>query len=357
MNQVHLYLSAEQRTSCIRALTTAQRWVQGDIGVFAELADEGILRDKDGKPLSLSQWSTIVEPALTEYANLVAGTIPGIILDVHDPATHPVAAMALQWRINWENVKVSRKCTTLAAMPVNMGLHKKANDCFDIYKNKITKNGTANATAALSVTGLTAMQVVEQCVIAKPVFKLSIDRIHVHSLMRVLDIYSRILMNQWEYVKELTDDRYEGRRNDWHDQVEKVVKTFKEPWTQYSMNASSGIYAQTIHADAGIVWNVQKGLRHWDMVQRTGYRHRGVSTDQPMRGEVWPFVDGDMSVDLSVIPVGGGIIYQGTSFFVVSSFFPDNKAERLSLASSYSPVSLLDSFAHMQANPGHAPVF
>lgn len=357
MNQVHLYLSAEQRTSCIRALHTAQRWVQGDVGVFAELADEGILRGKDGKPLPLSQWSTVVEPALTEYANLVAGTSPGIILDVHDPATHPVGAMALQWRTNWENVKVSQKCTTLAAMPVNMGLHKKANDVFDIYKNKMAKNGTATATAVRSMTDLTATQVVDQCVITKPVFKLSIDRSHVHSLMRILDIYSRILMNQWEYVKELTDDRYEGRRSDWHDQVAKVVKTFKEPWTQHSINASSGIYAETIHADARIVWNVQKGLRHWDMVQRTGYSQRGISTDQPMQSEVWPFVDGDMSADLSVIPEGGGIVHQGTSFFMVSRFFPENRVARTSLASSYSPVSLLDSLAHSHSNPGQAPTF
>lgn len=359
MSNVNVYLSAEQRTSCIRALNTTQRWVQGDVGVFAELADEGILKDKDGNPLSLSKWSTIVEPALTEYARLAAGTTPGTILDVHDPATHPVGALALQFRTQLENAKASLTCATMAAMPVDMALHKKENDVFDIYKSKTTKDSTRTPSLSLRMSGLTSMQVVEQCIITKPVFKFSIGRLHVHALMRMLDIYSRILMNQWETVKELTDDRYAGRRSDWHDRVEQTIKAFKQPWTQYSMNACSGIYSKTIHADADIVWNVQKGLRHWDMVQRNGYSHRGISTDMPMTHEVWPFVDSSMGADLSVIPVGGGIVYKSSLFFAVPTFVRDGRGPPalVSLASSYSPVSLLDALAHTQANPSQAQTF
>lgn len=354
MSQVHLYLSSEQRSACLLALHTTQRWVQGDVGVFAELADADILRDKDGKSLSLSKWSTIVEPALTEYACLAAGTTPGTVLDVHDPATHPLGAMAFQLQEQWGAVKVSRKCSTLAAMPTDMELHKTGDDAFDVYHKMMDKQ---TAVYTLKASGLNAGQVADQCSINKPIFKMTLDSSLVHPLMRVLDIHSRILMNQWEYLKELTEDLWETRRPNWHELVGASVRAFKEPWTKYSMNASSGIHSEKIHPNAMVVWNVQKALRHWEIVQRLGYSHRGVSSDSPMRGEQWPLVDGQASAGLTVLPVGGGIFHTGQSFVAVQSYTTHKTPPLASLALSYSPVSLLDALAYSQAHPAQAPTF
>jgi hypothetical protein len=218
---------------------------------------------------------------------------------------------------------------------------------------------TPNEAGALLLTGekLTAEQVVSLCPIHEPTFKLSLDGVKVHTLLRVLDIYSRVLMNQWEYLKELTDDRWDGRRADWHSRNEEAVKSFKEPWTGYSMNASSGIYGPAIHPDAQIVWNVQKAVRHWDCVQRLGYSFRGVSSDAPLRGDQWPMVDGDASAGLLVLPVGGGIIKEGERYYVVEKYTSTTSQAGPSLAVSYSPVSLLDSLAYNQAHPDNTPTF
>lgn len=351
MSQVHLYLSASQRESCLRALNTAQRWVQGDVGVFAELADAGFLRNKDGKNLSLSQWSTIVEPALTEYASLAAGTTPGVILDVHDPGVHPLGAVCLQLQQQWAATKMSKKHTTLAALPHDVEVQRTDTDEFDVYKRD------EKGVRRLDSAGLSAKDVAALGQVPGAVFKLSVEHAQVHALMRVLDIYSRILMNQWEYMKELTDDRWEHRRNDWHERVDEAVKSFKEPWTGYSVNASSGIHGQNIHPDAMVVWTVQKAVRHWEMVQRLGYSHRGVSSDAPTSGEAWPLVDGDASASLSILPVGGGILKQRDTFYAVQAYTSQANQAGPALASSYSPVSLLDALAYTQVNPGKAPTF
>ena len=350
MNQVHLYLSASQRESCVRALNTAQRWAQGDIGVFAELADAGFLRNKDGKHLSLSLWSTIVEPALTEYASLAAGTTPGAILELHDPATHPIAAICWQLQQHWAGTKVSRKCTTLAALPKDMDIHRTSVQKFDVYKR-------SKESCELTLQGATSKQVTTQCNIREPVFKLSVSHTDVHRLMRVLDVYSRILMNQWENLKELTDDRWEHRRNDWHERVEEAVKAFKPSWTGYSMNASSGIYSQNIHPEANVVFSVYKALRHWEMVHRLGYTHRGVSTDAPMRSDEWPFVDGDAGASLETLPVGGGLVYSAGHYHAVEAYKPTANPNGRTLAASYSPVSLLDALAYSQVHPEKTPNF
>ena len=351
MNLVHLYLSAGQRESCLRALNMAQRWTQGDVGVFAELADAGFLRNKDGKNLSLSQWSTIVEPALTDYASLAAGTTPGVILDVHDPGVHPLGAACLQLQQQWAAAKTSKKYTTLAALPDDIEVQRTDTDAFNVYKRD------DKGARKLDAAGLSAKNVAALGQVHGAVFKLSIEHAQVHTLIRVLDIYSRILMNQWEYIKELTDDRWDHRRNDWHERVEEAVKSFKEPWTGYSVNASSGIHGQNIHPDAMVVWTVQKAVRHWEMVQRLGYSHRGVSSDAPMSGDSWPLVDGDASADLLTLPVGGGVLKQKDTFYAVQAYTADGAQTGPALASSYSPVSLLDSLAYTQANPGKAPTF
>lgn len=350
MSQAHLYLSASQRESCLRALNTVQRWTQGDVGVFAELADAGFLRNKDGKNLSLSSWSTIVEPALTEYASLAAGTTPGVILGLHDPETHPLAAICWQLQQQWAAAKVSRKCTTLAALPDDMAIHRVAVQAFDVYKKE-------KDLFLLQSKELTPKQVIALCAISTPVFKLSVSQANVHRLMQTLDIYSRILMNQWEYVKELTDDRWQSRRDDWHERVEEAVKAFKQPWTGYSMNASSGIHGPNIHPEAGAVFTVYKALRHWEMVQRLGYTRHGVSTDAPMRGDAWPLVDGDVSVGLDVLPIGAGLVHVGGQYHVMEDYKFMAQPTGKALASSYSPVSLLDSLAYKQAHPDQAPTF
>lgn len=355
MNQVHLYLSETQRAGCLRALNTAQRWTQGDVGVFAELADEGFLRDKDGKNLSLSLWSTIVEPALTEYASLAAGTTPGVILDVHDPAVHPLGSFCMELQEQWKSVKPSKKHTTLAALPDGVQIHRIDENAFNVY-NIVRKSGVLGMGEMVG-KGLTEKEVAALGHIPEPVLKVAIDREKVHSFIRVVDVYSRILMNQWDTVKELTDDRWEHRRDNWHGQIEAAVKSFQEPWTGYSLHASSGIHSPNIHPEAKLVWTVQKAIRHWDIVQRLGYSSRGVSSDAPMRGDGWPFVDGDASAGLQMLPIGGGILKDGTLYYAVDSYTPGGSQVGLSLASSYSPVSLLDALAYVQKNLNQAPTF
>lgn len=354
MSLVHLYLTSEQRGSVLRAMVTMQRWVQGDVDVFAEMAEAGILRDMDGNPLSLSLWSTVVEPALSELASLTAGTAPGVVLDVHDPATHPIGAVAQTLHERLSGLKASKKHRTLAAFPQSMSLHKTGANAFDLH----TKTSTpSQGGTLLSASGLTSADVLEHCKTSGAVYKLSFEHKQVHKVLQLMDTYSRLLINQWEYLKELTDDRWEGRRSDWHSAVDHAVKTFKEPWTKYSMNASSGISNAKVHPDAQIVWAVLKSLRHWDMVQRCGYSHRGVSTDGPMRGEQWPLVDGDDSAALDVLPEGAGVIGVRDGFQCLKSYAgqPGQVDERL--ASSYSLVSLLDAVSYNSAHPEPTPTF
>lgn len=346
MSQVHLYLSADQRLACLRALRVAECWTRGDVGIFAQLADEGYLRDKNGKPLSLDKWSTLVEPALTEYMVLAAGTTAGSILDVHDPATHPLGAVAHGLQAQWLSVKASKKCTSLAAMPVGMEVHKTADNTFDIY----------TASAALAHRGIAAKDVVALCTIAKPVFKVALAHSDVHKFIAVLDKYSRMLMNQWEYLKELTEDRWDWKRTNWHECVDRTVRSFKQPWTGFDMNASSGIHGEKLHPDAQTTWEVQKAVRHWEMVQRLGYSHRGTSTDSPMRSEQWPLLDSSLDASLNVLPVGGGIVGHRDSFVAVQDYLQPPNA-RIGLASSYSPVSLLNALAYNQAHPGQQPTY
>ncbi len=347
MSQVNLYLSADQRLACLRALRFAECWARGDVSIFAQLADEGYLRDKDGKPLSLAKWSTLVEPALTEYMVLAAGATAGTVLDLHDPSTHPVGAMAHGLQAAWNSVKSSKKCASLSAMPLGMEVHKTAEDAFDVY----------TAPGVLAHSGIAAEDVVGLCTIAKPVFKVALAHSQVHRFMGVLDKYSRMLMNQWEYLKELTEDRWDWKRSHWHESVEGIVRSFKQPWTGFDMHASSGMYSDKLHPDALVVYGVQKAVRHWDMVQRLGYSHRGNATDSPTRSEQWPFLDSSIDASLSVLPVGAGIVGHRDSFVAVQEYLPKEPGARVGLASSYSPVSLLNALAYNQANPGQQPTY
>ena len=347
MNQVHLYLSAEQRLACMRALRMAECWTRGDASIFALMADEGYLRDKDGKPLSLSKWSTLVEPALTEYMVIAAGATAGIVSDVHDPSTHPLGAMSHGLQEAWTAVKVSKKCVSLAALPATMELHKTGPDTFNAY----------TAPGVVAHVGVSAKDILALCRIAQPIFKVSIERGNVHRFIDVLDKYSRLLMNQWEYLKELTEDRWDWRRSNWHDRVESTVRSFKQPWTGFDMNASSGIYSTKLHPDAQLVWSVQKAIRHWEMVQRLGYSNRGNATDAPMRDEKWPLVDSVCDAGLDALPVGGGIVRGRDTFVAVESYKAPDPLARVALASSYSPVSLLNALAYSQAHPGQQPIY
>lgn len=354
MSLVNVYLTAEQRGSVLRALNTMQRWAQGDVGVFAELAEKGILRDADGQPLSLSLWSTVVEPALSELASLVAGTTPGMILDVHDPSTDPVAAVAFALHTQLSGLKVSKKHRSLAAFGQSMDLHKTGVDAFDLYERA---PNTSKSGSVLRASGLTSKEVLATCTLPGPLFKLSFDQKDVHKVLGILDIYSRVLMGQWEYLKELTNLRWSDRRSDWHDLVEKAVKEFKAPWTKYSMNASSGISNPKIHPDATIVWNVLKAVRHWDMVHRCGYSHRGVATDAPMRDERWAMVDAQASAGLDSLPIGAGVVGTGQGFQCLEQYGGTPGKVDVRLASSYSLVSLLDAVAYAEKNPAQAPTF
>lgn len=337
---VNLYLTPEQLSACSRALTMAKSWAQGDVSVFLDMVMDGYLRDKNGDPLSLSQWSLLIEPSLTEYARLVVGSTPGVVADVYDPSVHPVARTAHSLLEAWALVKPSTN-TSLSAWPIGTSLHKKDSDLFDLHFNEGNK----------VEMGLNTATVLAQCKVPTDLIKISIDTLMIHQFMSVLDIYSRVLMNQWENLSELTEDRWRSQADVDFDAVRNIVGAFKTPWTGFDMNASSGIYNSKLHSDATVVWNVQRAVRHWDAVHRLGYSRTSTSTDGPMgRGESWPLVDSNASATLECLPIGGGIIGRAGFFTAVENFdaIPNTKV----LARSYSPVSLLDSLSYIQAHPG-----
>ena len=228
---LHLYLTTAERDACVKAFDMVTRWTCGDTSVFVDMVLDGRLVKKGGvHPLDLSSWSNVYEPLLSEYARLSVGSTPGMVLDVHDPATHPFAALALLWKKQFQSTPSGVKHTSFAAWPADMAVHKKADNVFDIY----TISGNH---ATLNAEHTDAVAILKKCIVPANMHKVAIAVDTVNALIKMLDIYTRVMMHQWEYLQELTEDRWMQNDEVTYDDLRNIVNLFKPTWTGYDVNA------------------------------------------------------------------------------------------------------------------------
>ncbi len=339
---MNVYLSEPQRQACINALSMGSRWLCGDIDVFMDLIHEGKFRRRDGGVATLSSWATHVEPGLIQLAHQTLDVSVGGGLHPLDPGAPSDAAMMHQWADQLRSLKAKRH-TTLAAMPYSDGLERTSEAHYRLWQRTGTTPKTLKQT--IVAENLSEHDVTQHYKLPKSRFKWSIPDKQVHVFQRTLDVYTRLLMGQWNELADLNGGRWLHRDGITRDDLERSVRMFQKELTGFEAHSSHGIHHPCLDPDAKIGFDVYKAIRHWDYVHRNGYgTHGGVATDSPWQDDTWPLVDGSES-NLSLMPIGSFLVGNesrtgGNKFYL----FENQEAypEGAYIVSSYSPVSCLD---------------
>ena len=109
---------------------------------------------------------------------------------------------------------------------------------------------------------------------------------HCQVLMKALDLYSRLLIGQFDMLKDTVTDWKK-----WSPKANELIEQLKQEVYGFSSGASYGIHSPEVDDDARVAWDVQQVLRNrlaWDRNPKGGMQ---VSFDSPMKSSEQPLVD------------------------------------------------------------------
>jgi len=245
-----LYLTPKQHQSVLDALSFCTIWLSGSTDAILKSILNKKLNDSNGKTMDLSRWGNME----ARFAQLNKYTVSAP-------------------RGGWKpfDIGAPNYLGPLSVMSEAAAMAKPAQGtCWDSY-SKTNTIGVSDGYIHILNIDSNKLELEEIDLVTFPefenkycrldnVYPIELNMAYLKPLLDCMDIYSRCLTHQWEFLKNLSPEVWIRGKYNLHDIEEKIFST-QARWCGYSSSASHGIYGK-VHEDARTVWGIYKSLKN-----------------------------------------------------------------------------------------------